>query len=70
MLRNLSNGVELKDDIEHVCRYCPRCKEHQQASKKFDLWQLPQYLVIHLKRFQYTRYWRDKIDSLVEYPIQ
>lgn len=31
--------------------------------------QLPEILVIHLKRFQYTKYWRDKIDSFVDYPI-
>ncbi|GAB1602017.1 ubiquitin carboxyl-terminal hydrolase 15-like [Argonauta hians] len=48
--------------------YCPKCKKHQQATKKFDLWSLPNILVIHLKRFTYNRYWRDKIDTLVEFP--
>ncbi|KAL5013386.1 hypothetical protein ScPMuIL_007656 [Solemya velum] len=48
--------------------YCPKCKEHQQATKKFDLWSLPNVLIIHLKRFSYNRYWRDKIDALVEFP--
>ena len=38
-----------------VCRYCPDCKEHVQASKKFDLWKVPEILVIHLKRFNYDR---------------
>ena len=50
--------------------YCPQCRKHQQATKKFDLWSLPQYLIIHLKRFSYNRYWRDKIDALVEFPTQ
>ena len=36
--------------------YCPNCKEHVQASKKFDLWKMPEILVIHLKRFSYNRY--------------
>ncbi|XP_067138793.1 ubiquitin carboxyl-terminal hydrolase 15-like isoform X2 [Centruroides vittatus] len=49
--------------------YCPECKKHQQATKKFDLWSLPQVLIIHLKRFSYNRYWRDKIDTLVEFPV-
>lgn len=35
------------------CRYCNRCKEHREATKKFDLWRLPDVLVIHLKRFKY-----------------
>ncbi|XP_076448226.1 ubiquitin carboxyl-terminal hydrolase 4-like [Babylonia areolata] len=50
--------------------YCPQCQKHQQATKKFDLWSLPQYLIIHLKRFSYNRYWRDKIDALVEFPTR
>ena len=50
--------------------YCPRCKKHQQATKKFDLWDLPHVLVIHLKRFSYNRYWRDKLDTFVEYPTK
>jgi ubiquitin carboxyl-terminal hydrolase 4/11/15 len=48
--------------------YCPRCKKHQQATKKFDLWQLPKVLIIHLKRFSYSRFWRDKLDTLVDFP--
>jgi len=49
--------------------YCPACKKHQQATKKFDVWSLPRVLVIHLKRFSYNKYWRDKIDALVEFPL-
>jgi len=49
--------------------YCPRCKKHQQATKKFDLWQLPKVLIIHLKRFSYSRFWRDKLDTLVDFPL-
>ena len=58
------------DRIFLTCRYCPRCKKHQQATKKFDLWDLPRVLVIHLKRFSYSRYWRDKLDTFVEYPTR
>ena len=51
-------------------RYCPNCKKHQRATKKFDLWSLPEVLVIHLKRFSYTRSLRDKLDTLVEFPTR
>lgn len=54
---------------EHDPWYCPNCKKHQQATKKFDLWSLPEILVVHLKRFSYNRYWRDKIDTVVHFPI-
>ncbi|KAI7877569.1 peptidase C19, ubiquitin carboxyl-terminal hydrolase 2 [Lichtheimia hyalospora FSU 10163] len=50
--------------------YCPRCKEHQRASKKFDLWRLPEILVVHLKRFSHTRSWRDKIDDFIDFPLK
>ncbi|CAD5124901.1 DgyrCDS13151 [Dimorphilus gyrociliatus] len=50
--------------------YCPKCKKHQQATKKLDLWSLPDILVVHLKRFSYCRWWRDKIDSLVYFPTK
>ncbi|XP_061571267.1 ubiquitin carboxyl-terminal hydrolase 15-like isoform X3 [Cololabis saira] len=49
--------------------YCPNCKQHQQATKKLDLWCLPPVLVVHLKRFSYSRYMRDKLDSLVDFPL-
>ena len=49
--------------------YCPKCKKHQQATKKFDIWSLPKVLIIHLKRFSFSRSWRDKIDMLVEFPL-
>ena len=54
----------------HFHRYCPNCKQHQQATKKLDLWSLPPVLVVHLKRFSYSRYMRDKLDSLVDFPLR
>jgi len=50
--------------------YCPCCERHQRATKKFDLWSLPEVLVIHLKRFSYTESLRDKLDTLVEFPAK
>uniref|UniRef100_A0A673HVG9 Ubiquitin carboxyl-terminal hydrolase 15 n=1 Tax=Sinocyclocheilus rhinocerous TaxID=307959 RepID=A0A673HVG9_9TELE len=50
--------------------YCPDCKQHQQATKKLDLWSVPPVLVVHLKRFSYSRYMRDKLDSLVDFPLR
>jgi len=48
---------------------CPDCKKEQQATKKFDLWSLPAVLVISLKRFSFNRYWRDKLDTQVDFPV-
>jgi ubiquitin carboxyl-terminal hydrolase 4/11/15 len=49
---------------------CPKCKELKRASKKIDLWLLPKVLIVQLKRFNYTRYFRDKIDVLVDCPLR
>jgi hypothetical protein len=49
--------------------YCGRCKEHVQADKKLDLWSLPELLVVHLKRFSYSRMCRDKLDAPVDFPL-
>ncbi|KAL1924566.1 uncharacterized protein VTP21DRAFT_4220 [Calcarisporiella thermophila] len=71
--------VTLQDCVDEFMReerlgeddlwYCPRCREHRQATKKFDLWKLPEVLVVHLKRFSHTRYHRDKIDAFVDFPL-
>ncbi|XP_076903003.1 ubiquitin carboxyl-terminal hydrolase 9-like [Bidens hawaiensis] len=49
--------------------YCPGCKEHRQATKKLDLWKLPDIIVFHLKRFSYSRFLKNKIDTFVNFPI-
>ncbi|XP_010247842.1 PREDICTED: ubiquitin carboxyl-terminal hydrolase 8 [Nelumbo nucifera] len=49
--------------------YCPSCKKHRQASKKLDLWRLPEILVIHLKRFSYSRFLKNKLETFVDFPI-
>lgn len=35
--------------------YCPKCKDHKQATKKMDIYRVPKYLIIHLKRFKTSR---------------
>jgi hypothetical protein len=36
--------------------------------KKLDLWRLPEVLVIHLKRFSYTQFIRNKLEPFVDFP--
>ncbi|PWA63477.1 ubiquitin specific protease domain protein [Artemisia annua] len=49
--------------------YCPKCRQHQPASKKLDLWRLPEVLIIHLKRFSFNRFHKDKLETFVDFPI-
>ncbi|KAF8216853.1 hypothetical protein K438DRAFT_1558345 [Mycena galopus ATCC 62051] len=74
-----NRGISLQDCLDEFTKeeqlgeddlwYCPRCKKHQQATKKFDLWKAPDVLVVHLKRFSNSRTLRDKIDAFVDFPV-
>ena len=74
------NGITLDDCLnefgkqetlsENNAWYCPRCKEHRQAQKKFELWRTPDILVMHLKRFSSNRNFRDKLDLPVVFPLE
>ncbi|CAM9846880.1 unnamed protein product [Ectocarpus fasciculatus] len=46
--------------------YCSKCKKHQRATKKLDLWKVPPVLIVHLKRFAGS----SKISSLVTFPLE
>jgi ubiquitin carboxyl-terminal hydrolase 4/11/15 len=50
--------------------YCPNCRDLKQAYKKFEIWSAPEILVIHLKRFVYDRRYRERIDKLIDFPIE
>ncbi|KAM0204587.1 hypothetical protein ACHAPA_001969 [Fusarium lateritium] len=75
-----TRGISLEECLDEFERaevlseqdmwYCPRCKEHRRASKKFDLWKSPDILVAHLKRFSSSGYRRDKLDVMVDFPIE
>jgi ubiquitin carboxyl-terminal hydrolase 4/11 len=75
-----NNGITLDDCLDEFEKeeilseqdtwYCPRCKEHRRASKKFDLWKSPDILVVHLKRFSSSGFRRDKLDVLVDFPVE
>merc|ERR1711879_785328 len=49
---------------------CPTCEKPQEATLASSIERLPQTLVIHLKRFYYTKMRRGKISTLVDFPIE
>ncbi|CAH8518181.1 unnamed protein product [Schistosoma rodhaini] len=69
----LSDCFERFTDIEQLGSrdlwYCSRCKAEKPATKKFDLWKLPDVLVVQLKRFRSHLRFHDKIDTLLEFPL-
>lgn len=50
--------------------YCPRCKDHKRATKTIQIWSTGDILTIHLKRFLSARSFSDKINMVVEFPIE
>ncbi|GAB5371325.1 hypothetical protein AAMO2058_001570100 [Amorphochlora amoebiformis] len=73
-------GVNLADCLVEFTReeklkagnefYCRTCKELLTVTKKMDIWKLPDVMCIQLKRFEYTRNWRNKIGTHVEFPLE
>lgn len=60
--------------------YCSRCQAHKQATKKMELYKLPEVLILHLKRFKTSRIGSigslyfpagsTKINSFVGFPVK
>ncbi|KAI8814802.1 hypothetical protein BJ742DRAFT_887384 [Cladochytrium replicatum] len=53
------------DDAWH----CPRCKKPRRALKKLEIVRLPAILLVHLKRFYYQGPFRNKIETMVQFPV-
>jgi ubiquitin carboxyl-terminal hydrolase 4/11/15 len=72
LLNCLTKFTEREELGEADPWYCPKCKTHVRAFKKFDLFSLPKVLIFHLKRFRYAQssfyMHRDKIATLVDFP--
>ena len=65
-LENFSNSEELKDDNKYKC---DSCKQYQNALKKTYIWDLPESLIIQLKRFKNTGSHMYKNTSVIDFPI-
>ncbi len=50
--------------------FCPVCKQLKKAAKKIEIWKLPKLLIIHLKRFRNHVNLTDKIETMVDYPLE
>ncbi|KTG45449.1 hypothetical protein cypCar_00008252 [Cyprinus carpio] len=62
------NDLEELDETELYM--CHKCKKRQKSTKKFWIQKLPKVLCLHLKRFHWTAFLRNKIDTYVEFPMR
>nr|XP_054402845.1 ubiquitin carboxyl-terminal hydrolase 6-like [Pongo abelii]XP_054402851.1 ubiquitin carboxyl-terminal hydrolase 6-like [Pongo abelii] len=64
-LRAFTSEEELGENDMY---YCSKCKTHCLATQKLDLWRLPPFLIIHLKRFQFVNDQWIKSQKIVKFP--
>lgn len=47
---------------------CAKCKSSQPTRKDLHIYRLPHILVVHIKRFSYSMFRRDKLTTSVRFP--
>uniref|UniRef100_UPI0037E7F07C ubiquitin carboxyl-terminal hydrolase 3 isoform X1 n=2 Tax=Semicossyphus pulcher TaxID=241346 RepID=UPI0037E7F07C len=66
----LRSFTDLEELDETELYYCHKCKKRQKSTKKFWVQKLPKVLCLHLKRFHWTAFLRNKVDTYVEFPLR
>ncbi|KAK3558901.1 hypothetical protein QTP86_032166 [Hemibagrus guttatus] len=66
----LSSFTDLEELDETELYMCHKCKKRQKSTKKFWVQNLPKVLCLHLKRFHWTAFLRNKVDTYVEFPLR
>ncbi|KAM6960614.1 ubiquitin carboxyl-terminal hydrolase 3 [Aplochiton taeniatus] len=66
-LRSFTDLEELDETELYMCR---KCKKRQKSTKQFWIQKLPKVLCLHLKRFHWTAYLRNKVDTYVQFPLR
>ena len=49
---------------------CPSCKKEVEASRKLQLYTMPEVFVVQLKRFKRMNDFTEKIETMVEFPVE
>uniref|UniRef100_A0A671ND15 Ubiquitin carboxyl-terminal hydrolase n=1 Tax=Sinocyclocheilus anshuiensis TaxID=1608454 RepID=A0A671ND15_9TELE len=65
----LRSFTDLEELDEMELYMCHKCKKRQKSTKKFWIQKLPKVLCLHLKRFHWTAFLRNKIDTYVKFPM-
>lgn len=58
-----------KLDIDNLWQ-CNKCEKHVEANKKIDLWNVPEILIIQLKRFKIESNIKSKNNTEIYFPIK
>jgi hypothetical protein len=74
-----STGIDLGFCLTEFCKIqklpmsdnwkCPRCKVIREGGQNMNLWRLPDLLTFHIKRFNMSARWHEKITTKVNFPM-
>lgn len=74
-----SAGIDLSYCLKEFCKVqklslsdnwkCPVCKEKREGGQNMNLWRLPDVLTFHIKRFNMSARWHEKITTKVNFPL-
>jgi Ubiquitin carboxyl-terminal hydrolase len=72
-------GIDLGFCLSEFCKIqklpmsdnwkCPRCKVIREGGQNMNLWRLPDLLTFHIKRFNMSARWHEKITTKVNFPM-
>jgi len=68
-LERLIEHYTKEEKMEEDSITCSKCKK-TTFTKTLTFWRLPRIMVIHLKRFNFGRFRRDKLDTSVKFPLK
>jgi Ubiquitin carboxyl-terminal hydrolase len=73
------DGLDLTYCLTNYCKeqklllsdnwICPKCKKVREAPQKLTLWRMPDLLTFHIKRFNMSARWHEKILTKVNFPM-
>lgn len=56
---------------EIQCEFlCDKCGKKDRCKKQTVIWRFPPVLVLHLKRFHFATWRKEKLDTLVQFPCE
>lgn len=65
----LTSFIEVEELAETELYYCNNCKSKQRSTKRFWIRRLPNVLCLHLKRFRWNNFFRTKVDTSINFPV-
>ncbi|XP_074039465.1 ubiquitin carboxyl-terminal hydrolase 2-like [Leptinotarsa decemlineata] len=66
-LDSFTRGETLDGDEKPTCS---RCKERRKCTQSLSIHKFPSILVIHLKRLSPTEIFRDKLNAVIDFPLE